>query len=121
MSVLLEQHRAGRVLTGRILERADAVAIKRRGERQKLLDDIRAFIRMYRPHASREGSVLFPAFRGLLPAKEFLDLGDKFEAKEHEVLGAEGFEGQVAHVAELEKRLGIGDLSRFTPKLVPSP
>ncbi|MGZ5423649.1 MAG: cytochrome c peroxidase [Candidatus Aminicenantales bacterium] len=121
VSVLLEQHRAGRVLTGRILERADAVANKETGERQKLLDDIRAFIRMYRPHASREGSVLFPAFRGLLPAKEFLELGDKFEAKEHEVLGAEGFEGQVATVAELEKRLGIDDLARYTPKRVPSP
>ena len=121
ISVLLEQHGAGRVLTGRILERADAVAGGTRDERQHLLDDIRAFIRMYRPHASREGSVLFPAFRGLVPAKEFLELGDKFEAKEHEVLGPEGFEGQVAHVAELEKRLGIGDLSRFTPKLPPSP
>jgi cytochrome c peroxidase len=115
VSVLLEQHRAGRVLTGRILERADALANKETGKRQELLDDIRAFIRMYRPHASREGSVLFPAFRGLLPAKEFLDLGDAFETKEHEVLGAEGFEGQVALVAELEKRLGIDDLSRFTP------
>ncbi len=121
VSVLLEQHRAGRVLTGRILERADALANKETGERQKLLDDIRAFIRMYRPHASREGSVLFPAFRGLLPAKEFLDLGDRFEAKEHEALGAEGFEGQVALVAELEKRLGIGDLRQYTPKRAPSP
>lgn len=121
VSVLLEQHRAGRVLTGRIIERANAAAMNEPGERQKLLDDIRAFIGMYRPHASREGSVLFPAFRGLLPAKEFLDLGDEFEAKEHEVLGTEGFEGQVVLVAGLEKRLGMGDLSRYTPKRVPSP
>ncbi|HMA52863.1 MAG TPA: hemerythrin domain-containing protein, partial [Acidobacteriota bacterium] len=117
VGVLLEQHRAGRVLTGRIIGRATAVAFKDAAERRVLIEDMRAFIRMYRPHASREGSVLFPAFRGLLPAKEFLELGDKFESREHEVLGPEGFEGQVGLIAELEKRLGIDDLSRFTPRL----
>ena len=117
VKVLLEQHKAGRVLTDRIIARSTSAAFGALGERGDLVADLRAFIRMYRPHASREGSVLFPAFRGLLPAREFLDLGDEFEAREHEVLGAEGFEGQVGHVAELEKRLGIGDLSRFTPAL----
>jgi len=117
VATLLQQHKAGRALTERILEYADAVSRGEGAERRQLLDDIRAFIRMYRPHAAREGSVLFPAFRGLLPAEEFLKLGDAFETKEHEVLGPEGFEGQVVRVAELEKRLGIGDLAQFTPKL----
>ena len=70
---------------------------------------------MYRPHEAREGSVLYPAFRDLLPTQEFFDLGDLFEKKEHEVLGSEGFEGQVEVVAGLEKQLGIYDLSQFTP------
>jgi hemerythrin-like domain-containing protein len=116
VKVLLEQHAAGRVLTDRILARANDASIKDPAERGKLVEDIRAFIRMYRPHASREGSVLFPAFRDILPAKEFLALGDEFEAKEHEVLGPEGFEGQVVAVAEIEKRLGIYELSIFTPR-----
>ena len=117
VQTLLLQHKTGRVLTERILEQADAAARREPGERQNLLQDIRAFIRMYRPHAAREGSVLFPAFHGMLPAKDFLELGDAFEAKEHEVLGPEGFEGQVVLVAALEKRLAIEDLSRLTPKL----
>jgi cytochrome c peroxidase len=116
VKTLLAQHVAGRALTERIIARSTPAAFGDPAGRQGLVADIRAFIRMYRPHASREGSVLFPAFRELVPAKEFLDLGDRFEAKEHELLGAEGFEGQVVLVAGLEKRLGIDDLARFTPK-----
>jgi hemerythrin-like domain-containing protein len=112
---LLAQHAAGRALTERIIARSTPAAFGDPEERARLMADIQAFVRMYRPHASREGSVLFPAFRQLVPAKEFMDLGDRFEAKEHEVLGAEGFEGQVARVAEIERRLGIGELGRFTP------
>jgi cytochrome c peroxidase len=114
---LLLQHEAGRALTERIIKNADAAAPGMTGERRRpLLESIRAFVRMYRPHAAREGSVLFPAFRELVPAKEFFALGDVFEAKEHEALGPEGFEGQVALVAALEKRLGIEGISRFTPE-----
>ncbi len=114
--VLLEQHAAGRVLTGRIIDRSNAAAFADPAVSRALVEDLRSFIRMYRPHASREGSVLFPAFRGLLAAKEFLALGDEFEAREHQMLGAEGFEGQVVRVAEIEKRLGLGDLAGFTPR-----
>ena len=41
--------------------------------------DLRAFIRLYQPHAAWEGSVLFPAFRKLLPPAEFLKLGSQSE------------------------------------------
>ena len=116
VKTLIAQHAAGRALTERIISRSTPAAFDDPAERQKLVDDIRAFVRMYRAHASREGSVLFPAFRELVPAREFLNLGDRFEAKEHELLGAQGFEGQVVLVAGLEKRLGIGDLAQFTPK-----
>ena len=116
VGTLLLQHKAGRGLTERILARAEDGSATDADARRSLVADIRAFIRMYRPHAAREGSLLFPAFRGLLPAGDFLRLGDAFEAKEHETLGPAGFEGQVAAVAELEKRLGIGDLAGFTPK-----
>jgi hemerythrin-like domain-containing protein len=115
VKTLRVQHAAGRAMTERIIARATASAFSDPAERKGLQDDVLAFIRMYRPHAAREGSVLFPAFRELLPAKEFLDLGDRFEAKEHEVLGPEGFEGQVTRVAELERRLGINEMGRFTP------
>ena len=49
--------------------------------------------------------------------QEFLDPGEQFEAKEEKLFGKDGFERVVAQVADLEKRLGIYQLSQFTPKL----
>jgi hypothetical protein len=40
---------------------------------------------MYRPHESREDTVLFPAIRSLMTAKEYDDLGEQFEDREHVV------------------------------------
>jgi hemerythrin-like domain-containing protein len=76
-----------------------------------------AFIRMYRPHAAREDTVLFPALRKILSAKQLDALGDTFEAEENRLFGGEGFEKTVAQVASIERDLGIYDLGQFTAKL----
>ncbi|HUE67519.1 MAG TPA: hypothetical protein VMP38_05000, partial [Candidatus Acidoferrum sp.] len=85
------------------------------GDRQKLVETMRLFIRMYRPHEAREDTVLFPAFRSILKPKEFEALGEQFEDKEHELFGKEGFEGIVVQVGKLEQTLGIYELDQFTP------
>ena len=72
---------------------------------------------MYRPHAAREDTVLYPAFRSVITPKEFDALGDQFEDKEQKLFGKDGFEKIVAEVAGLEKQLGIYDLAQFTPKV----
>jgi len=77
------QHRAGRKLTDAIKERATLQAIKTPAEREKLSNALRLFIRMYRPHAAREDTVLFPAFRSIVSAHEYAALGEEFEEKEH--------------------------------------
>ena len=43
-------------------------------------------------------------------------LGEDFEKREHQLFGKEGFEGMVPRVEEIEKQLGIYDLSQFTPR-----
>lgn len=115
VSVLRAQHRAGRELTDRIRALATREAFRSARERQRLADSIRAFIRMYRPHAAREDTVLFPAFRGVVSPSEYDALGEAFEKEEHRILGDDGFEKVVAEVAGLETRLGIADLAAFTP------
>jgi len=85
-------------------------------DRTKLSASLRVFIRMYRPHEAREDTVLFPAFRTIVTGKEYEDLGEAFEEKEQRLFGKDGFEKIVAEVAELERELGIYELSRFTPK-----
>ena len=71
---------------------------------------------MCQPHESREDRILFPAIRSLMTAKEFDEMGDRFEDKERQLFGEHGFETIVAQVAEFEKTLGIFDLSQFTAK-----
>ena len=51
----------------------------------------------------------------MLPAKEFRDLAETFEDEEHRRLRQAGFQGVVDKVTDIEKSLGIYDLSQFTP------
>ncbi len=109
VEVLKKQHIQGQLLTEGILKSPD---------QKKAAVFIREFIRMYQPHAAREDTVLFPAFHRIVGVKEFEILGDQFEDIEQERFGKEGFEKMVGRVAEIEKALGIYDLSRFTPSMV---
>lgn len=120
VDTLLAQHKAGRLLTAHIRELAALptfkyVSDKGASDAEKLADALRAFLRMYRPHEAREDTVLFPAFRSIVSPHEYDALGDDFEKKEDELFGDEGFFKVVDQVAELEKKLGIYDLSQFTP------
>jgi len=116
VETLLGQHQAGRRVTAQIEELATASALKDDAKKRHLVDTLRAFNRMYRPHEAREDTVLFPAFRGIVSEHEFDALGEDFEKKEDQLFGDEGFFKVVDQVAELEKKLGIYDLGQFTPK-----
>ena len=112
VDTLQAQHAAGRALTARILQSGTAPS----SADAALSSDLRAFIRMYRPHEAREDTMLFPALRSIVSEHEFDALGEDFERKEHELFGKEGFEGEVEKVAGIEKQLGIYELAQFTPK-----
>ena len=73
------------------------------------------FIRMYRPHAAREDTVLLPALRTLVSSKQVAALDARMEADVPRALGAEGFEKAVAVVASLAKTRGIYGLAPLTP------
>ncbi len=63
--------------------------------------------------------MLLPALHGIMTAKEYDAMGDRFEDREQELFGKNGFERIVGEVAELEKALGIEELSQFTPSPKP--
>jgi hemerythrin-like domain-containing protein len=138
--VLSVQHEAGRRLTDSILKLSKPEAVRTANKKEEMPDAMRQlyggtpifrkngtnlkydmslamqqFIHMYRPHAAMEDTVLFPAFHSIVPPGEFEELGEKFEEKEQELFGKEGFEKMADSVGEIEKKLGIHDLSRFTP------
>lgn len=108
VATLLAQHRRGREATDAILQSAQ------QGGTANLAKQLRGFSRMYRPHAAREDTVVFPAFRALLGRAAYRELGEQFEDQEHELIGEHGFESTVAAVARMERALGMDDLAKFT-------
>jgi len=116
VQTLRTQHKAGREVTARILRLSTPDQFRSQDNRTQMMASCQSFIRMYRPHESREDTILFPALRTLLTPRQVEALGDKMEEDEHKVLGDEGFEKSVDKVASIEKALGIYDLAQFTPK-----
>jgi hemerythrin-like domain-containing protein len=109
-ATLRRQHEAGRSVTANIVKLCDG------SDGKKLAQLLRVFNRMYRPHAAREDTVLFPAFHDLVGEKAYDELGEQFEDEEEKKLGKEGFEGAVAQVAKLEEQFGLSNLDQFTPR-----
>jgi hemerythrin-like domain-containing protein len=117
VEALKAQHVAGRKVTVEILRLSQPEVFRSAEHRDQLVAACHTFIRMYRPHESREDTVLFPALREILPPDRVAALGDRMEEAERQVLGEEGFERSVDKVAAIEKQLGIFDLQQFTPRM----
>jgi hemerythrin-like domain-containing protein len=117
VQVLRSQHKAGRVLTEQIIQFGKMKSLTDTSESQKLIKLLGDFNGMYRPHEAREDTVLFPAIRKIISKNEYFSLGEEFEDKEHKLFGKDGFETIVEKVANIEKQLGIYELSKFTPQL----
>jgi len=115
VNVLFEQHQAGRALTNTVTRLLSAETLANDQDRARLTAALEAFRRMYRPHAAREDTVLFPALEDVVDEREYDRLGREFEKRELQLFGAEGFEKMVDRVAVIEKSLGIYDLAQFTP------
>ncbi len=111
-ATLRKQHAAGRALTEQITTLSSRALAD--ADRAKLASLLRSFNHMYRPHASREDTVLFPALRALVGEHEYEELGEQFEDKEKQMLGDHGFEHAVEQVAALEKSFGVDDLAALT-------
>ena len=106
---LRAQHAMGRRVTERIQQSAKAKDFS------TLSTSIAAFVRMYRPHEAREDTVLFPALHKLVSRHEYDAMGEEFEKIERKTFGGDGFDMAVDQVTEIEKKLGIYDISQFTP------
>jgi hemerythrin-like domain-containing protein len=114
VDTLLAQHKAGRRVTDVILKAAPG-SRKDGDDRRRLVASVHAFITMYRPHAAREDTDLFPLLKTIVSPHEYDAMAEDFEKKEHQLFGDDGFEIMVHRVAGLEQRIGIADLAQFTP------
>lgn len=118
--ILIAQHQRGREITDYII----AVTQGAKGDAGKagsLAQALDSFVLMYRNHAVREDTIVFPAWKQTLTAQQLDEMGDKFEEIERRQFGADGFEDAVKQINDIESSLGLSDISQFTapppPKL----
>lgn len=114
VDVLMAQHQSGQKLTNSIIELAPKSGNK--AERQSMIDAMQASIVLYRPHVARELTDVLPTLRTLTTPNEFEELSAALDKDESEKICKEGFDKMAKKVEALEKRIGINDLSVFTPK-----
>lgn len=115
VDTLLRQHEAGRKLTQTIVRLAPS-SRDNADDRNQLVSSMQSFITMYRPHAAREDTDLFPKLKDVVSANEYDAMAEDFEKEEHRLFGKDGFEKMAARVAQLEQQMGVHDLSQFTPR-----
>jgi hemerythrin-like domain-containing protein len=84
-----------------------------------LARSLESFVLMYRNHAAREDTIVFPAWKKALTAKEYEEMGEKFEEIEHQQFGEDGFDKAVREISDIEKALGFSDLAHFTAPAPP--
>jgi len=117
--ILTVQHQRGREITDYILA-ATRGARLRAGDAELLTRAFESLVRMYRPHAAREDTIVFPAWKQSLSAEQLDEMNERFEEIEHQQFGADGFENAVRQIAGIEAELGLADLARFTAQSPPS-
>jgi hemerythrin-like domain-containing protein len=110
---LLDQHKRGREMTAFIRARcaggriaaADAAPLAR------VLQD---FARMYAAHTAFEDSIAFQAWKQSISQKDRDEAGETFERIERSHFGGDGFDMAVSQIAQIERKLGLSDLARYT-------
>jgi hemerythrin-like domain-containing protein len=111
--ILIAQHNRGREITDYIISVTQGVTLGT-SNAEALAKSLEAFVLMYRNHAAREDTIIFPAWKETMTDKQLDDMNDKFEDIEHEQFGEDGFEDAVKQISAIESSLGLADISQFT-------
>jgi hemerythrin-like domain-containing protein len=117
--VLLAQHQRGREITDYI-QRIGAGSSLAGSEAERFATTLDAFIAMYGPHAAREDTELFPAWKAALGEKAYDEMGEKFEDLEKKMFGRDGFEDALGRITRIEAAFGLSDLAAVTPPPPPA-
>ena len=111
--ILIAQHNRGREITDYIISvTQDAKLVP--GNSEQLARALEGFVLMYRNHAAREDTIIFPAWKQTMTGKQLDEMNDKFEDIEHEQFGEDGFEDALKQISAIESSLGLSDIAQFT-------
>lgn len=110
--ILVAQHNRGREITDYLI--AVTQGPKLNANAEEMAKTLEAFVLMYEHHATREDTIIFPAWNQALSEEQMDEMSDKFEDIEKEQFGKDGFEDALKQIADIEGGLGISDISQFT-------
>jgi hemerythrin-like domain-containing protein len=111
--LLVVQHNRGREITDYIISVTQGAKLGA-SNAEPLAKALESFVLMYRHHAAREDTIIFPAWKQTMTAKQLDEMNDKFEDIEHEQFGDDGFEDAVKQIGAIEGSLGLTDIAQFT-------
>lgn len=111
--ILVVQHDRGREITDYIISVTQGAKLggANAAPLAKALD---SFVLMYRNHAAREDTIIFPAWKQTMSEDQLDEMGEKFEEIEKQQFGTDGYEEAVKQIAAIENSLGLADISQFT-------
>lgn len=113
VATLVHQHQVGKDITTMIQKRF----VSKKVSRSNLTDtarSMRAYAAMFRPHALREDTVVYPAIRESMTANQYAEFSGRVRELEDKMVHVGDLQQLVKQVSEIEIALGIHDLSKFT-------
>jgi hemerythrin-like domain-containing protein len=110
--VLQAQHERGREITDYLAEVASRASLG--AAATPLAGALESLAHMYEPHAAREDTELFPAWKEVLGEQAYAEIGEQFEEIEHRTFGGDGFDDALERIARIEAELGLSDLNIYT-------
>jgi hemerythrin-like domain-containing protein len=113
VDVLIAQHNRGREITDYV-SAITAKGLIGTGDAEPLARVFEAMDLMYENHAAREDTIVFPAWKDALSARQLHEMSETFEDIEHQLFGKDGFKDAVEKIGEIEQVLGFADLDSFT-------
>ncbi len=113
VDALIAQHARGREITSYILSVTAGAQIAA-ADAEFLARAFDSFEVMYANHAAREDTIVFPVWKTSLSSVEIAEMGNLFEDIERAEFGGDGFDDAVRRIGEIEGKLGLSDLARFT-------
>jgi hemerythrin-like domain-containing protein len=111
VDVLIAQHNRGREINDYLIAGGGATITAANAEPTARV--LEAFARMYEEHAAVEDTVVFPAWKKTMSAKQLENIGVLFEDIEHETFGKDGFDDAVDQITAIERAFRF-ELGQFT-------
>jgi hemerythrin-like domain-containing protein len=112
IDVLKAQHDRGREVTDYILAVTGKGSLS--GDGEPLARALESFVLMYQNHTAREDTIVFPAWKEVLSARQLREMGERFEDIERQQFGKDGYEDAVTEIGQIEQVLRLADLAQFT-------